>query len=67
MKKFVETEKMLKKKFGSQQEKLGRNKGFLIDDMTWLQQGESMLRHTSSFKGVLMSRQRSSCRDIGIR
>ena len=25
-----------------------------MDELTWLQQGESMLRHTSSLKGVLI-------------
>ena len=37
-----------------------------MDELTWLQQGESMLRQTSSLKGVLMSRQRSFSRDTGI-
>ena len=54
MEEFVETEKMLKKKFRSRQEKLGRDKGCLMDELTWLQQGELMLRHTSSLKGVLI-------------
>ena len=63
MEKIVETEKMLKKKFRSRQEKLGRDKGCLMDELTWLQQGESMLRHTLNLKGVLMSRQRFSSRD----
>ena len=26
-----------------------------MDELTWLQQGESMLRHTSSLKGVLIA------------
>ena len=42
---------MLEKKFRSRQK---NKKGCLMDELTWLQQGESMLRHTSSFKGVLM-------------
>ena len=45
---FVETKKMLKKKFRLRQEKLGRDKGCLMDELTWLQQGDSMMRHTSS-------------------
>ena len=66
MEKIVETEKMLNKKFGSRQEKLGCDKGCLMDELTRLQQGESMLRHTSNLKGVLMSQQRSLGRDTGI-